>query len=96
MRFLPEAVREKVVWEIKQFDGKSLVFRRWFDERTKLLVNWEDPDSRRPQANLLNEEGEARSENKEDNFEGKDRRRIVCTCQARSGRPLGAPSTCGE
>ena len=85
MRLLPEAVREKVLWEMEKFEGKPLVLRRWVKEHTKLLVNWEGPDSRRPHANLLNEEGEARSENEEDNLEGKTREELCALVRRGAG-----------
>ena len=60
MRLFHDAVCEKVLWEMEKFEGKPLVLRRWVKEHTKLLVNWESPDSRRPRAaNLLNAEGSA-------------------------------------
>ena len=43
MRFLPEAIWEKALWEYKMLDGKPHVLRRWMTGDTKLIVNWQDP-----------------------------------------------------
>ena len=76
MRLFPDAVCEKVLWEMEMFEGKPMVLRRCVKERTNLLVNWESADSKMLRAaNLPNADGDARRED-EDKFEDKSREEL--------------------
>ena len=76
MRLFPDAVCEKVLLEMEMFEGKPMVLRRCVKERTNLLVNWENADSKMPRAaNLLNADGDARRED-EGKFEDKSREEL--------------------
>ena len=87
MRLFPDAVCEKVLWEMEKFEGKPLVLRRWVKEHTKLLVNWESPDSSKHRAaNMLDaEDGE-----EEDDFEDKSREELCALVRRGAGGRFGA------
>ena len=90
MRLFPDAVCEKVLWEIEKFEGKPLVLRRWVKEHTKLLVNWDSPDSGRPRAaNLLDAEENAQSEDEGD-LENKSREELCALVRRGAGGRFGA------
>ena len=87
MRLFPDAVCEKVLWEMEKFEGKPLVLRRWVKEHTKLLVNWESPDSNKHRAaNMLDaEDGE-----EDDDFEDKSREELCALIRRGAGGRFGA------
>ena len=87
MRLFPDAVCEKVLWEMEKFEGKPLVLRRWVKEHTKLLVNWESPDSSKHRAaNMLDaEDGE-----EDDDFEDKSREELCALIRRGAGGRFGA------
>ena len=90
MRLFPDAVCEKVLWEMEKFEGKPLVLRRWVKEHTKLLVNWDSPDSGRPRAaNLLDAEENAQSEDEGD-LENKSREELCALVRRGAGGRFGA------
>ena len=46
MRLFPSDLKEKLTWEMEKFGGKPMAMRKWVMDRVKVLIGYEDADSR--------------------------------------------------